>query len=274
MRKNKSQNHPGRALRRRRFPLGAGIAGLVIFLAVFFILGYVWRLLGAAGYFKVKEVLVRNADSVSLSYLKGKNIFGIDLDKEAGYILEANPNYSRVRLIRVFPDRIYADFVKPKPVALVKLYRNFIVDREATLFYPGQEAGVADLPVISGLEVKISGPKPGKRYKVPELSLAISIISLMQANRVLKDFKIRRVNISNTSNVSVFIPLGESPPDPAKKEAYKKPEDLEIRISQDGLKDKIAILGGLIGAAKKELGNIKYIDLRFKEYVIKPKDAK
>jgi hypothetical protein len=74
--------------------------------------------------------------------------------------------------------------------------------------------------------------------------------------------------VANTSNASIFFPLALTPAD---IQAAKKPQELEVKISQEDLKNKIAILGGLLVASKDELGNIRYIDLRFKEYVIKPK---
>jgi cell division septal protein FtsQ len=269
MRKNKSRLSAAAASGRRRQKLPKPvIIGLVILLACLIAGVYIWGLLSRAGYFTVKDVLTRNADAVNLSYLKGKNIFTIDLDKEAGYIAEMYPNYSRVRLARVFPDRIFFDFIKPKPVAEVKLYRNFVVDEDAVLFYPAADGQVTGLPIIIGLETRIFGPKPGKRYNIPELILALNIIREIKNNRAFKDYSIKKINVANTSNASIFFPLALTPAD---IQAAKKPQELEVKISQEDLKNKIAILGGLLVASKDELGNIRYIDLRFKEYVIKPK---
>jgi hypothetical protein len=269
MRKNKSRLSAAAASGRRRQKLPKPvIIGLVILLACLIAGVYIWGLLSRAGYFTVKDVLTRNADAVNLSYLKGKNIFTIDLDKEAGYIAEMYPNYSRVRLARVFPDRIFVDFIKPKPVAEVKLYRNFVVDEDAVLFYPAADGQVTGLPIIIGLETRIFGPKPGKRYNIPELILALNIIREIKNNRAFKDYSIKKINVANTSNASIFFPLALTPAD---IQAAKKPQELEVKISQEDLKNKIAILGGLLVASKDELGNIRYIDLRFKEYVIKPK---
>ena len=49
---------------------------------------------------------------------------------------------------------------------------------------------------------------------------------------------------------------------------------LEVRLGADNIEEKVAILGGIFTQGKFDLGNIKYIDLRFKGPVIKNKDAK
>jgi hypothetical protein len=49
---------------------------------------------------------------------------------------------------------------------------------------------------------------------------------------------------------------------------------LELKIGQDGIRDKIGVLGDLLQQLEKDLSNIRYIDLRFKEPAIKFKDAK
>jgi hypothetical protein len=47
-----------------------------------------------------------------------------------------------------------------------------------------------------------------------------------------------------------------------------------VRIGEGSIKQKMMILGGLLIQAEKGLQNIKYIDLRFKEPVIKLNNAK
>ena len=62
------------------------VISVIIFLANFFIISYIWRVFRHSDYFIIKEAVVRNAGGIDLSYLKGKNIFSIDLRKESGYI--------------------------------------------------------------------------------------------------------------------------------------------------------------------------------------------
>jgi hypothetical protein len=226
-------------------------------------------------YFKITEIVTRQANLAQLSYLKGKNIFSLNLKEESGYLLNAYPDCSRVRLVRILPNRIFVDFIRRKPIALVKLYRYFAVDDEGVFFLTEDKPEELELPVISGLETKIFGPKPGKRFNTKELLVALSIIKEVGGNNLLKDYKIKRLDLSNLSDASIFISLPPRQQDYSKGRLAKKAGGvLEVKISQSNIKDKINIFAGLISQLNKDLSNIAYIDLRFREPVIKYRDAK
>jgi cell division septal protein FtsQ len=228
---------------------------LVIFLALISVIGYIWRVLETSDYFTVKDIISKEGDTSRLSYLKGKNMFSIDLKNEAGYISQYYPNIKSVKLTRLLPDRIFADFIKRKPVAFVKLYRYFSVDQDGVIFYTPEEGQDLDLPVISGLETKIFGPKPGKRYNTRELAFALNIISEFRGNRALRNYRLKKIDVGNSTNASILI--------------ERESENLEVRLGPENIKDKLAILAALVIQAKNDLAKIKYIDLRFKEPVIK-----
>ncbi len=112
------------------------------------------------------------------------------------------------------------------------------------------------LTIISGLEKKILAPRLGKKYDIPELTLAVNIIKEARANKILQNLLIREVAAGNSSNVSVFFEQG-----------------LEVKIGQDDTKGKINILAELLRQPKNDLDKIKYIDLRFKDPVVKLKNV-
>ena len=241
---------------KRRLPIKAIVVISVIFLALFFTLAFTIRRLKNLDYFTIKDIF-SNADNLSnLSYLKGKNIFDLDSKKESKYISEIYPDYRNVRIIRVLPNRLYIDFVKRSPMAYVKLYRFFLVDSDLVLFNPPQTSSFEDLPVILGLETKIFGPSPGTRYNIKELLFSLSVIKEFKKNKVLKDYKIKRISVANLRNASFFIALPGTP-------------DLELKMDEGNIITRINILAGLFSQMKNDLHNIKYIDLRFKEPVIK-----
>ncbi len=167
------------------------------------------------------------------------------------------PSYKKIRVIRILPNRLFVDFIKRKPLAYIKLYRYFCVDEDMVLFDASGQLEEKDLPVILGLDTKIFGPKSGKIYNIKELALALNIIKEVRRNKMSKVYAIDRIDVTNLSNASFFIL-----------------NVLEIRVGQDDIKDKIDILNSLLIQLKNDFGNIKYIDLRFKEPVIKLKDVK
>lgn len=274
MKRNKT-NPTRLSMKGRRFSVKFITITIIILLAISLIMGYISKVLKTSDYFRVKEVILRESDVSDLSYLKGKNIFSIDLKSESRDIIEAYSNYKKIRLVRVLPDRIFADFIRRVPVAFIKLYRYFALDEDGVLFYvPGQPEEIK-LPVILGLERKIVSPKLGQSYNNKELMLALSIVNEARKNRILKDYRIKRIDVTNIVNTSILVlfPEEERSDDLERKEV-RAPEGLEVKFGDDNIKEKISILAGLIIQGRSELANIKYIDLRFREPVIKLKDAK
>jgi cell division septal protein FtsQ len=240
---------------------------VLIFLAIFFVLGYIWKVLARTDYFKIKEIVYRTIDDakeVVLSDLIGKNIFSIDLRKESNSILNSFSQYYKIRLVRVLPDRLFVEFLRRKPLALLNQCRKFALDENGILFYfPGQPDEL-ELPLILGLENKISHPKPGQRYNFKELTLVLDIIKAAQANKIIKNFKLKRVDVTNPASTSVNF---------LQQEDLMLPILFTVKLGQGNIEDKLNILADLIVQGKNELGKIEYFDLRFKEPVVKLKDT-
>ncbi len=261
--------------RKSNFPAKPVAIVIIILLASCFILGYIWRILTTAEYFRVKDIVSKEVLSVDLSYLKGKNIFELNLPQEAASITVSCPDCSRIRLARILPDRIFVELIRRKPLAFIKLYRYFAIDEDGFIFQSTLEPDNAGLPVITGLETKVFGPKPGKRYASGELSAALLILKEAAKSRLLNDYKIQKLNVGGIDNITVQIPIPQS--SPASYVNWKAPkgkEFLEIKFGQGNIRDKVVIMAGLINQEKRNLGSIKYIDLRFNEPVIKFKDVK
>lgn len=246
---------------------------LIILLAIFFIIGYIWKVLTTADFFSVKQVVVRNSDS-QFEYLKGRNILNLNLNNEAWKAYLKCPDCRKVRFTRILPNCIVVDFLKRKPVALVKFYKNFSVDEQGVLFYPTLSAEELELPVIYGLETRIFAPKPGVGYKCPELFLALSIINEFKANKAFSGFTLKRIDVSDPESAGFFMLL----PRQAVNYTLAIPQTewlgFEVRTGSRNIRQKMMILGGLVIQGRKEWANIKYIDLRFKEPLIKLNNVK
>ncbi len=236
---------------------------LIVSLAIFFVLGCIWKAINNSGYFNVKEIVYRNIDDakkVDLSYLLGENIFSLDLRKESSFVLSSFPQYYQIRLARVLPDRLFAEFSRRRPVALLSGYRNFALDENGVFFYFFEQSDELGLPLILGLENKISHPKPGQRCNFKELVLALDIVRAASANKVIKNFKLKKILVLGAVNLSVFF------------EGIVQPAAFEVKIGQGNIEDKFDILASLIMQGKNELGRVEYFDLRFKEPILKLKD--
>ncbi len=238
------------------FPIRLISIIIIIFLGILFIIGFCLKFLKTADCFKIKEIIFKGESVAEVSYLRGENIFNIDVARESQYLAQHYPNYRQIRLVRVLPNRIFIDFIKRNPLAVIKLYRYFYVDKDAVIFDAAEQLEDQDLPIILGLETKIFGPKKGSRYNIKELSVALDIIMELKSNRLLRGYKIKKINVANLNNASFTI------------------EELEIKLDAYNIKEKVAILAGLLNQEKNGLNNINYIDLRFKDPVIKFNDVK
>lgn len=257
MARHKANSPPWRLiLRDLLFRLTAGAA--IIFLLAL-ILVSCGRSIRNSDFFKIEDIIIKGKQNLDLSYLKGRNIFSLAIARESAELAEVYPDFKFVRIVRVLPNRLFVDFISRKPVALVKLYRYFCVDEEAVLFdLPREEA--PDLPLILGLETKIFGPKSGRKYNLKELNLALEAVGEFKKSRALKDYKITTVNAAKAASLSLSITPGQV-------------KGIEIKIGEDDLGARLNILANLLFQEKKAVGKIKYIDLRFKEPVIKYNDA-
>lgn len=253
----------------------------VIFLILFVVIVYLLHSVHKSGFFKIKNIAVRlydpaakfnyllSADKIDLSYLKGRDIITIDLRKEQGRISRVYPGYRRIKLVRILPDKIFADFLVRNPIAYVKLYRQFCIDDDLVLFDLPDQKALLSLPVITGLETKIFGPKPGTKYNFKELSVAVEIIADSNKDKYLRNLRIIKINMEDPANASFILEA----PDNFKPPRQKPCADFfEVKIGQDSINDKINLLASLLAQSKNDLFDIKYIDLRFKEPVIKLKD--
>lgn len=253
------------------------IANIIVFVVFVLLLitaiFYLKYLLSNLDYFRVKDVVVNSGSRGDFSYLKGRNIFDIDVIQEAEHIFQAYPGYKKIKIIRVLPNRLVIIFLKRQPLAIVKLYRLFSIDDEQVLFETGNESALTDLPLISGLETRIFGPKAGTRYNMKELAQAIEIIKSIQNNRILKDYKIKNIEINHASYLTCLISVPGSFVN-NQKQSVSGFDILQVRFSPGQTQDKLDLLSELFSQIKNDLSRVSYIDLRFKEPVIKFKDDK
>lgn len=266
------------------------IIGITVFLGlVFFSLILSSAAAKKTDTFKIKDIIIRESSNtaearwqlaqnsksipgIDISYLKGRNIFSVNLEDEVARVAEVNPSCKEIRLIRVLPNRIVMDYTRRKPLAYVKLYRNFYVDEEAVLFeIPALESQL-DMPLISGVESKNYGSKTGRKYDVRQLSVAVNIVKEIKRNDALRGLQVKKVDVSDLGNTSILICNFFQGPGGVKTQQVTVNDMLEVKIGQGYINDKINILYSLFVQEKNNWPNIKYIDLRFKEPVIKFKE--
>ncbi|MFA5287020.1 MAG: hypothetical protein WC394_01960 [Candidatus Omnitrophota bacterium] len=260
--------------RKDSFPVKPLIISAIIIVVVVFVVGYVWEALTTSDYFNVKGIINRAELNSDFSYLKGRNIFTLDLNEESLSIAKKCPDCLKVRLTRVLPDRLFVQFIRRKPIAIVKLYRYFVVDQYGVFIGSVYNLGELNLPLVTGLETKLFGITPGKKCVAKELVLALTIIKEFNKSALMRGYRIQKIDVGTADDITIFIPVNSNKDLYSQWKAPGRENILEVRISQGNILEKIAVISGLMNQEKRNLGNIKYIDFRFKEPVIKFKDAK
>lgn len=232
--------------------------------------------------FTVQRVVIRENDGIadgekSFAYFKGRNIFSIDLARESARIALSYPSYRKIRLTRFPPDCIFVDFLRRTPVACVHAARPVYVDDGAVMFYLWQDENPPGLPVINGLERRISQVRLGRRSELREVGLSLAVINAARADKTLKDCRIRMIDVSSPDNLVFFLLLpgqqAAAPVNPARPRDLPAGEPgIEVRVGAEGIPQRMQILSTVLTQMRATALNIKYIDLRFKEPVIKFKN--
>ncbi|MCM8782790.1 MAG: cell division protein FtsQ [Candidatus Omnitrophica bacterium] len=198
-------------------------------------------------YFSIQDIITFQKD-IELSYLKGKNIFSINLKSIFDKLSEDYPQY-RIKQIRIqLPNQLLIKSERRLPVAYVRLYRNFALDDEGVLFFDPES--VAELPVIYGLETKLNYIKSGYRPRIKELHKALQLIHEFNRRDEFKKYKIKRINLENSFSLTFFI------------------DGIEVRVSER-IPESMGLLKAILFKLNGETQKISYIDLRFKEPIIK-----
>jgi len=196
-------------------------------------------------YFLIKEIISPN-NQIRCDYLKGKNIFSLNLKLIFERLSLEYPDWKINRLTIQPPDRLIIDAQKRKAVAYLRLYHDFAIDEEGSVFKT--EEFDNSLPIIFGLENKIRSIKVGEKINQKEILLALRLIKEFNEKQDFKNYKIRKINIASIWDISFFI------------------DGIEVKIDKrisEGLNLLVIILRQL--NQKK----VSYIDLRFKEPVVK-----
>ena len=129
---------------------------VIILLAIALLIGYIWKVLTTSDFFTVKQVVVRNS-AVSFDYLKGKNIFSLNLKNESWRALLGCPDCRKVRFARIFPNCVFVDFLKRQPVDRIGVFEHFWGDTRKQWVADGHIRENEDLNDHFGYDLAIGG---------------------------------------------------------------------------------------------------------------------
>jgi cell division septal protein FtsQ len=231
---------------------------VIVFLFIGFILftGYVnaVEFLTSSPLFEIKDVMIDRSigfiDLRSLKDLKGNNIFKVDIKKIDRQIAERYPYIAQLRVVRQLPDRILILAKKREPLMQIYYRKKYLIlDTEGVALYYTLQQNV--LPQVYGIPIEHDWLFLGKHIRGPALSKVVDILNMFKSSPYLRRWRIHTVQADNLSKIDLLVG-----------------ENMHVILDQEDTQDKIELLQMLISANKINLGQVKYIDLRFKEPVI------
>jgi len=228
-------------------------------------------------YFRVDQVTVRQGsniihDEMNFVYLKGRNIFDLNLEKEASNVASHYSSYQKIRITRFLPAHLVVDFLEREPLACIKSNRLFYIDENLILFELPNNSVELDLPVVTGVDKYVSGAKYGAKCSSGGVASALNIIKQIKGNKVLKAYKIRKLDMSGSDNAATIFLVISPAADYTVTDFLAPQQLLEVKLGWEDTRNKLALLATLLAQVKNNIHNIEYIDLRFKEPVIKFKE--
>ncbi|MCM8791607.1 MAG: cell division protein FtsQ [Candidatus Omnitrophica bacterium] len=219
---------------------------VMVSVIIFFILS-LFKFIFNANYFNIEYIITPDKD-MNLGYLKGKNIFKLNLESIFNKIKNEFSHYRILRISIQLPNRLIVKADPRKACAYLRLYRDFAIDFDGIVFEAQQFN--PELPIIFGLERKIGYVKPGQKLEIKGLKLALKLIKEFNKAEQLKKYKIRRINIDTGFGLAFFM------------------DNIEVKIDER-IDENLKLLIMLISQLEHDLNRISYIDLRFKDPVIK-----
>jgi cell division septal protein FtsQ len=274
MKKNKSKDLASREnFQLDKLLVVKAIAGIII---VSFVLT-IYHNLKKSEYFRVREVTVRQGANISqdernFAYLVGRNIFDLDLEKEARHAAYYYPSYQRVRITRFLPGHLVVDFLMREPLAYIKNSRIFYIDENMIVFELPSNTAVKDLPSVTGVERYVLGAKYGSKCNSAAIATALNIIKTLSHNRILKGYNIKNVDMAGLDDASIFLLVSQGQIVYTKTDYVAPEQILEVKIGREDIRNKLSLLATLLSQVRNNIHNIEYIDLRFKDPVIKFKE--
>jgi len=184
----------------------------------------------------------------------GSNIFLVDLKNFKDKIKAGHPELKDIVVRRALPNRLIVQARQRLPVAQVYGDRPYLIDKDG-VFLSDAEAGGENIPSISGIRVS---PYRGGSVQKEKIGKALSLIYALSQNRRLSGYKIKTIDMADSRNISFFLNASDA-------------EKVEIKIGGGEFNKRLDVLAMVLEQLGRDIGRVKYIDLRFEDPIVGPR---
>lgn len=188
-------------------------------------------------------------------YSGNPNIFKIDLRELSGYLQVQFTEIKEVTVERKLPNKIVIKISEKDPIALVNTaYGVVTIDKEGFIFLVNKKEE-GSYPIITG--INLSKIRLGRKTEDTKIRKVLCLINN------IKSINSDLLNEFSEFNINRFAQI----------RAYTVQEGAAIYFGQDISLNIIKKLLAMISYAKRKEKIIEYIDLRFKNIVVKFKNS-
>jgi len=216
------------------------------------------RFLTRSVYFKIKAIeydaSLQFINKHDLSALKGKSIFFIDLKSIQRRLQSKYPQLDQLKIIKRFPDQIFVAAHERHPVAQTMIKNKILTLDEKGVVLSSATQKDDQWPWIDGIIATNKSFVLGQTLRGKGVFMALKLIKIFQDHRALANYKIRTINVHNLSKITFTLS-----------------NHVMIIIDWDKMDRKINKLGFILSQKNINFKEIKYVDMRFKEPVVKKK---
>lgn len=232
-------------LRRKR----AGSAKWILMIVLLVVCLFAGYFFARSGLFTITKVEIEGNHMVTderictlTGYQKGEHLFSVDTDKAETYLL-VEPYISAAEVKRVWPGTVRITVEERTPVARLQVGAAFVeVDATGKVLQRYTLVEDADLPLITGLDLRGQGAMPGGIIVSDALDDALAMLQDIPADCA----PIGEINCADTQDIRIYTMHG-----------------MEVRVgSSDGFAEKCILFTNILSDLEKNShGNVQYLDV-------------
>lgn len=236
----------------------------VVFIAVVVLL--IQAFLYGSDYFRLRAVEMKDTplDGQSISVVtnqilgscKGRNIFTINLKTIAASLYSRFPDAKEVTVKLALPDKIVANVRFRRAAALVRGAKYYPVDDDGVVLLNANEALFKFLPIIEGVEMRPSERRAASGAPYRNLKVALELLSEIRRAKFMAQYGVLSVNAAD-----------------AKALAFTMKNGVQVKIGFENFGSRLDMLRKILKDPRMALERIEYIDVRFKDVVIGPREV-
>lgn len=193
-----------------------------------------------------------NLDFEKLARLKGKNIFKVNLKEIHRDFLRIYPDAGRVRVLRKLPNQIFIEVTPRIPFARFSWSgQSGIIDRDGYVISRNPR-DIEKLPLVTGFSSTDVNLRSGNVSGSKVFNLAVDVIETFRSIDSLNSYHLQKVDVSSPSRINIFLN-----------------QDLHVIIDKEHILQKLNLLEIILSKSQIDQNQIYYIDLRFREPVVR-----